>query len=261
MAPITRRAAKAQDELPTEEPVTASATTKETLFEEPIAVRSKEIPSSDPVDEDNEQEIESVTIATPKSNKLEMTTRRESTSTGAKTTIDIQIPSSIAKTPRSRSSPIPDSQEAVTDDEADRTFEPLSASKQLEEEATQKLASQGRLLGSGPGSTPSAGMTKSSRSKQIESEAENEPTPKPKAAAKSTRVVFGDDNDVDKFVAAAANKKKREDVTQASNDDDGEEHEESSGDDDDEAPEAVSTAVAAKEIQKSTKAAREAAEQ
>lgn len=274
MTPTTRSAASAQEELPKEEPITASATTKERLFEEPIALRSKEIPSSDPVEEDNEHGVESAPAATPKINKLEITTQQGSTSTSTKTSIDIQIPGSIAKTPRSRSSPIPDSQEIVTDDEGDQTFEPLSASKQLEEEATQKLASQGRLLGSDLESTPSAGVTKSPRaksgenargestpqprSKQIKSFAEDEPTPKPKAA-KSTRVVFGDDDDVDKFVAAAADKKKEEDVAQASDDDhdDGEEHDES----DDEAPEAVPTAVAAREILKSAKAAREAAEQ
>ncbi|KAI0400968.1 hypothetical protein F4802DRAFT_582519 [Xylaria palmicola] len=277
MPPVTRRAAKAQGNSPTESPARAtptskkSAAKKETLFEDPIALRSKgEAPADTPAEE-NQNATETAKAATPRSKKLQVRIREESTS--IQSPIAVVIPSSAVKTPRPLSNPVPDSQDEDTaaTDEADRTFEPMSASKQLEEEATQKLASQSRLTELGPESTPSAKATRSSTQassgkkargkptpqaepQPTEAEAEAEATPQPKAA-KSTHVVFGDDDDVDKFVAAAAEKEKE---TPGANtgDKDNEEQEES----DDEAPEAVSTAAAAKETLKSAWAAIESAE-
>ncbi|TGJ85621.1 hypothetical protein E0Z10_g3148 [Xylaria hypoxylon] len=261
MAPVTRRAAKARGDSPQEEPTnTVLVTQKEISFEEPIAVRSKRKTSSDV---DKQKGGASITkIATPKRKKLEVRIRKDN-GASTKSPIEIQIPSSSAKTPRSRSSPVPDSQET---DVGDQTFEPLSASKQLEEEATQ------RLRESGLESTPLSKAAKSTRvgsaqkareestpkaqpqSQSIEPKSETEATPRPKAA-KSSHVVFGDDDDIDKFVAAATEKEK--DLPEANG---GDEDEEEQEDSDDDAPEAVSTAAAAKETLKSARAAIEAAE-
>ncbi|KAI0554970.1 hypothetical protein F4679DRAFT_243919 [Xylaria curta] len=261
MAPLTRRAARAQAATPRETP--ANTPVKgETLFEEPIALRSKRKSPTNTAQEDSD-------VATPQSKKLEVRTREEPVH--ATSAIEVLIPSSAVKTPRPRSSPVPDSQDTSPSDDGNQTFEPLSASKQLEDEATQKLAAESRLSESGPEATPlpkaarstraSSGKksnsksTSTSQTQQKDAESETEETPRPKAA-KSTRIVFGDDDDIDKFVAAAAEKEKDVPVANGG-DDDKEEQEES----DDEAPEAVSTAAAAKETLKSARAAIEAAEQ
>ncbi|KAI0443849.1 hypothetical protein F4803DRAFT_513758 [Xylaria telfairii] len=251
MAPVTRRAAKAQGETRRESlsntPITAKS---DMLFEEPIALRSKRKPSSNTSEE-------GAKVATP----LDVRTREEPASA-----IEVQIPSSAVRTPRPRSSPVPDSQETATSDEGNQTLEPVSASKQLEDEATQKLVTQAPPSESGQEETP---LPKAARSTQGSSatKSHDQPTslknsepgsegiPRPKPA-KSTHVVFGDDDDVDKFVAAAAEKEK--DALEANGGDDDQEEQEDS---DDEAPEAVSTAAAAKETLKSTRAAIEAAEQ
>lgn len=272
MAPLTRRAAKAREESPKEQPTkTTSTETKEPPFEEPIALRSRRKASNDTAEEnDDDNTAEGAQAATPRRKKLEVRIRDNVTS--VRSAIEVHIPSSAVKTPRPRSSPVRDSQEPETDtdaSEANQTLEPLSASKQLEEEATQKLAAEARLVESdGPESTPLSKAAKSARTSSgkkahgkstkqpksqssgpIEPESEAEVTPRPKAA-KSTHVVFGDDDDVDKFVAAAAEKEKE------SKNADEEEQEDS----DDEAPEAVSTAAAAKQTLKAAKAAIDAAE-
>ncbi|KAI0874709.1 hypothetical protein GGS24DRAFT_329774 [Hypoxylon argillaceum] len=268
MAPVTRRAAKAQGNSPEEESIIATPNTtltakKETLFEEPIALRSKRKTTNDVNGDGNKPIAESAKIATPKRKKFEVRVRDADDTTDTKFAIEVQIPSSTIKTPRSRSSPVPDSQDSDASDEANQTFEPLSASKQLEEEATQKLASQGRLIESGLEATPVTKSAKSARASSgkkargksaPQSEAESEATPRPKAA-EPKHVVFGDDDDVDKFVAAAAEKQK--DVPEANTGDDDKDSQEDS---DDEAPEAVSTAAAAKETLKSARGAIEAAE-
>ncbi|KAI1738347.1 hypothetical protein F4680DRAFT_425812 [Xylaria scruposa] len=261
MAPLTRRAARAQAATPRETP-TSTPVKGETLFEEPIALRSKRKSPTNTAEEGTD-------VATPQSKKLEVRIREEPVD--AKSPIEVLIPSSAVKTPRPRSSPVPDSQDTSPSDEGNMTFEPLSASKQLEEEATQKLAAESRLSDSGPEATPlpkaarstrtSSGnksnskSTSHSQTQQKDPGSGTEETPRPKAA-KSTRVVFGDDDDVDKFVAAAAEKKKH--VPAANDDDEDKEEQEES---DDEAPEAVSTVAAAKETLKSARAAIEAAEQ
>jgi hypothetical protein len=283
MAPVTRRAAKVQHDSPKKDAVDqSSAAENDTSFEEPIAVRSKQRkPSSSGAGEkdDNTQEdgIKSAAkVATPKHKKLEVRIRNNGAPPrGIRTEIEVQIPSSAMKTPRCRSSPVPDSQETgISDDvdeDADQTFEPFSASKQLEEEASQKLASRKRLMDQDFGATPIVKAAKPTRANPVkkshgksalqqpqsaesESEAETEAkaTPQP-AAAKSTHVKFGDDDDVDKFVAAAAAAEKDTQTNEV----DGDKEEEES---DDEAPEAVSTAAVAKDTLKSARAAIEAAE-
>ncbi|KAI0476969.1 hypothetical protein F4859DRAFT_69628 [Xylaria cf. heliscus] len=273
MAPITRRAAKALGETPSGSPTdTPLAAKSETLFEEPIALRSRRKPASDASNASNASNAseEGAEAATPRDKKLDV--RIQDEPARATSSIEVQIPSSALKTPRPRSSPVPDSQDEGASDEGNQTFEPLSASKQLEEEATQKLAAQSRLE-SGQESTPlpkAARSTRASPAKKSqdneptplkESESEAEETPRPKATnKKSTHVVFGDDDDVDKFVAAAAEKEKEKEKD-ASEPNGGGEDKEEQEDSDDEAPEAVSTAAAAKETLKSARAAIEAAEQ
>ncbi|KAI8625229.1 hypothetical protein F5Y19DRAFT_450735 [Xylariaceae sp. FL1651] len=239
MAPVTRRKARAQKESNTEEVIITTSVTEngagesshELSFEEPIALRSKR-KSSGSAEGEDQHGAEEVEQTTPKRKKLEVRIRDDvAPSTGRKTQIEVVIPSSALKTPHSRSSPIPDSQETgASDDEKKEPFEPQSASKQLEEEASQKLALQSQSV-----------------------EPKPEPTPQPKAA-RSTHVVFGDDDDVDKFVAAAV--EKEADAQQANVAGEAEENES----DDDEAPEAVSTAAAAQETLRSAKAAIDAAE-
>ncbi|KAI0971842.1 hypothetical protein F4678DRAFT_78277 [Xylaria arbuscula] len=281
MTAVTRRAARAQGNSQTssqnssqdspisKEPTEAavSNTNIEIPLQKSMALRSKR-------SDGREAEDAPFKAATPTKKKLEVRIREDGSS--IKSSIEVQIPSSAVKTPRSRSSQIPDSQETEdTSDEPNQHFEPLSASKQLEEEATQQLASQSRLreqtsLESTPlpkagksakktrgGSTPKSKSQSQSQSKESEPEPEDEATPRPKQKpAKSSHVVFGDDDDVDKFVAAAAEKEtKIPEVTTENKDDEEQE------DSDDEAPEAVSTAAAAKETLKSARAAIEAAEQ
>ncbi|KAK5631859.1 hypothetical protein RRF57_007573 [Xylaria bambusicola] len=248
---------------PTEESATFTpVASRETPLKKPIALRSRR---------SEQRGAEDAKVATPKGKKLEVRIREDESST--KKAIEVQIPSSALKTPRPRSSPVPDSQETNTGDDRDQNFEPLSASKQLEEEASQKLASQSRLRESGVESTPVPKTAKSSRGSSAkktrgdttprsgsqpqskEAEPENEITPRPKAI-KSSHVVFGDDDDVDKFVAAAAAKEGA--IPETKSEDESEEKQEDS---EDEAPEAVSTVAAAKETLKSAKAAIEAAEQ
>ncbi|KAI1469201.1 uncharacterized protein F4812DRAFT_321747 [Daldinia caldariorum] len=132
----------------------------------------------------------------------------------------VEIPTS-PKPKKSRTSAVPDSQDK------ERSWLLSSVSKQLEEDATQRLASS-QSLGS-----------------------DQTPAPKPKGK----HLVFDDDDDVENFVVAAAEAGKK-----AEEDKNKEEKEEESDDDDDDAPEAVSTQVAAKEVQKSAQAALDAAE-
>ncbi|KAI1419012.1 hypothetical protein F5Y12DRAFT_320631 [Xylaria sp. FL1777] len=258
MGAITRSAAKSSGSHPDEEP------TNPISLKKPIALRSKR--NDDRGDED-------ANLATPKSKKVEVQTLADGIIT--KSSIEVHIPSSAAKTPRSRSSQVPDSQETNASNEGAQALELLSASKQLEEEATQQLASHSWLRNSDVESTPLPKTAKSTRvgsakrsregstpksQSQSEShlkefESNTEATLKSEAV-KSSHVVFGDDDDVDKFVAAAAEKERN-----LPEDESGNKDEEEQGDSDDEAPEAVSTAAAARETLKSAKAAIEAAEQ
>lgn len=154
------------------------------------------------------------------------------------------------KSKRPRSGSVPDSQEGSEpcrdgyfdhdDHDDDVPPQPQSASKQLEEEATRHLASQ-----SSGASLPPLGA----------SEAHD-----PQKDGKRKHVVFGDDNDVEKYVAAAtmgtaAPKQNNEEHGHDNDDDDDDDN-----CDDDEAPEAVSTKVAARETLESAKAVADAAQ-
>ncbi|KAI1074103.1 hypothetical protein F5B20DRAFT_586633 [Whalleya microplaca] len=228
MAPITRRRTKvlektseadadaAPDSLPTTSEVTESS---EVSIEIPVAARGKR-KSSKSGDHDDESTPNSEFV-TPQRQRLAVRMKEEENAVNGsrKSQIEVQIPSSTTKTRRSRSESIADSQDAG--DSEDPDVEPLSASKQLlEEAASQKLASQST---------------------------EPEPTPKPRGK----HVVFCDDEDVEKFVAAAVT------VAEEGKGAQDEADEES---DDDDAPEAVSTQAAAKEVQRSAQATSEAAE-
>ncbi|KAI1171351.1 hypothetical protein F4777DRAFT_565729 [Nemania sp. FL0916] len=283
MPPVTRRAAKALAEPPKEEPTKTTATAKGVLFEEPIALRSRPEIYNDAAGEDEDRNSiaasPSPSIATPARKRIEVHVDQDGDgdedgiASKKSTRIEVLIPSSALKTPL-RSSPVPDSQDSSGSSfDADQTLEPLSASKQLEEEAAHKLATQSQLE---PGleSTPVPKSKKAAKptprssekkrrgqaspelgESESEAEAEAEVTPRPKPA-KSTHVVFGDDDDVDQFVAAAAEKENTARNLNAA-DEDNEEGDAS----DDEAPEAVSTTAAARETLKSARAATEAAKQ
>ncbi|KAI0166371.1 hypothetical protein GGR57DRAFT_496637 [Xylariaceae sp. FL1272] len=227
MAPLTRRrAAKAQKDAQAEIS-DSDAPSHDISFDEPIALRSRRKDVDSPAS----------SAKTPKRTQIEVRIEEdEATPTSRRKQIEVQIPSSTFKRPRIRTSPVPDSQEELKSDSGDDPEppsppEPTSATKQLQDEALQKLAKQ---------------------SQTADANAEAEATPQANAL-KSTHVVFGDDDDVDNFVAAAADITKKE----SGQEHDDEEEEES---DDDAAPEAVSTAAAAQQNLKSAQAAVEAAE-
>ncbi|KAI1505410.1 hypothetical protein F5X99DRAFT_367871 [Biscogniauxia marginata] len=195
--------------------------TSEISIELPIKRRGKRKSTRDGEEEKDVQDAaQSTELETPKRQKMAVRTREEKTASGGrKKQIEVQIPSSSTK--RVRSSPVPDSEDEEEESEDEIEIEPISASKQLEEEAGQQLASQAH---------------------------DPDPTAQPKP--KSKHVVFGDDDDVEKFVVAGAETDKEIKET----------HDEAdSDDDDDEAPEAVSTQAAAKDRIKSAQAATEAA--
>ncbi|KAI1413618.1 hypothetical protein F5Y13DRAFT_160740 [Hypoxylon sp. FL1857] len=230
MAPLTRGRTKAAEKAAESQtaPATSDAvkTNDAPIQEEPVSSSGKRKSTGDANDSDNDggapvdQEETS-----PKRQRLAVRTRDDqSTGNGRKTYLEVEIPSS-SKPKRPRSSAVPDSQDIDGALESGPEAEPSSASKQLEEEASQRLASQS---------------------------VEPDPTPMPKP--KSKHIVFGDDNDVEKFVAsaAAAEADKKAKVEDAKD--------EEEGSDDDDAPEAVSTQVVAKEMKEAALAASEAAE-
>ncbi|KAI0480122.1 hypothetical protein GGR56DRAFT_624629 [Xylariaceae sp. FL0804] len=165
--------------------------------------------------------------------KLAVRTREKKNAGGGRKktlekTLEVQIPSSAA--PRDPSGAVADSQEESEEKDPEgvsEVVEPQSASRQLEQDASYTLASQPTKL-------------------------EVELPAKPKAQAR--HVVFGDDEDVDKFVSAAAARTEGE--AQQRQEREGTE----SDSDDDDAPEAVSTQAAAKVQLESAKAANEALE-
>ncbi|KAI1454987.1 hypothetical protein F4805DRAFT_295464 [Annulohypoxylon moriforme] len=221
MAPSTRSRAKTSQNATEKEAANAN---ESSIQEEPVSPSGKRKSMGDDVNRDHDDESSAVLIrdsASPKRQRLAVRTREdESTATGRKTYVEVEIPLDS----KPRSSAVPDSQDLSEGAlESGPDTEPSSASKQLEEEASQKLASQSL-------------------------EPESTPMSKPKAK----HVVFGDDDDIENFVASAAaqgDTKVNEGTT----------NEEEDSDDDD-APEAVSTQAAAKEVQKATQAASEAAE-
>lgn len=203
MAPVTRTRSKALDKATNEgdgraastiEPSSSSTTTATTRKRRAIPIHTR--------DEDNATELRMV--------------RTETQLLGG-------------KSKRPRSSSVADSQDG--DGYGHAALEPQSASKQLEEEASQRLASQ-----------------------SVEPDLQLNPQGN-KKDMKSNHVVFGDDDDVDKYVAAAAAataaKTSKHALEPAAQED---------AEDSDEAPEAISTKVAAKETLESAKALAAATE-
>ncbi|KAI1268592.1 hypothetical protein F5Y18DRAFT_235607 [Xylariaceae sp. FL1019] len=230
MAPLTRRrAAKAQQDAQAEIS-DSDAHSHDVSFDEPIALRSKRKDDRSPASSAKNMKHSQIEV------RIE---EAASTPTSRRKQIEVQIPSSTFKTTHIRTSPVPDSQEELKSDSDDEPEppsppEPTSATKQLQDEAVQKLAKRSQIA-------------------DVNTETATAAAPQPNAA-KSTHVVFGDDEDVDNFVAAAAEPSAKK---EPAHDDDDEEDEDS---DDDAAPEAVSTAAAAQQNLKSAQAAVEAAE-
>ncbi|KAI0834830.1 hypothetical protein F5Y06DRAFT_277995 [Hypoxylon sp. FL0890] len=231
MAPLTRRRAKASENNVETKAVPATSdavkTAGEPVQEEPVSSSGKRKSTGDANDSDedggaplNQEEI------SPKRQRLAVRTRGDqSTGNGRKTHLEVEIPSN-SKPKRPRSSAVPDSQDIDGALESEPDAEPSSASKQLEEEASQRLVSQSV-----------------------------EPDPSPMPKPKSKHIVFGDDDDVENFVASAAAAAESDKKVG-----DKEAKDEEEGSDDDDAPEAVSTQAVAKEMHKAALAASEAAE-
>ncbi|KAH9903680.1 hypothetical protein F4778DRAFT_735109 [Xylariomycetidae sp. FL2044] len=234
MPPMTRRKAKAVQEATGEDPsasqVSDAVEISHTSIEVPIpAIHSKRKSSTASRVGGMEHESHPSEAATPKRQRLAVRTRKEKLPKGGKKTeIEVQIPSSAVQ--RSQFDSIPDSQSEAGDSESDAP-EPTSATKQLQEEASQNL-------------TPQSAEPKPAP--------QPEPTPKPK----STHVVFGEDDDVDNYAAAVA---EQDQVSKQEEDNGKNEDGENESDSDDEAPEAVSTTTAAKESMRTAKVAAEAA--
>ncbi|KAI0376842.1 hypothetical protein F5Y04DRAFT_265604 [Hypomontagnella monticulosa] len=232
MAPLTRRQARQTEETTENEVI---STPSETVEQNEVSHEKDSISShgkrksidNNNISDDDGAAPPDLEAASPKRQRLAVRTREdESTGTGRKTHIEVEIPVN-SQSKRDEANTVPDSQDAE-DEPLEVGFgsgpeaEPSSASKQLEEEASQRLAS-------------------------LSAEPEYTPMPKPKAK----HVVFGDDDDVDKFVTAAA----AAEVDKKAEDEDAKDE-----DSDDDAPEAVSTQTVAKEMQKAALAATEAAE-
>lgn len=149
---------------------------------------------------------------TPKRQKLAVRVRDQVTTTKSKRNSNSEAPSTI-KSKRSREALIADS---AAEDSEDGEPTPRQVSKQLEEDATQQLKQELKA-----------------------------------AAPKSKRIVFGDDNDVEKYVAAVARKAQK---AQPAAPVDQEE------DSDDDAPEAVSASAAVNESKRAAQALADATE-
>ncbi|KAI1758975.1 hypothetical protein GGR53DRAFT_515308 [Hypoxylon sp. FL1150] len=239
MAPVTRRSrriaeAKGQDEsiISTTSDAVNTAPPKEESAPAASSPRGKRKSIEHATNDENDGGSPNLDspLTSPKRQRLAVRTREdESTPTGGrKTHLEVEIPvTAISTVPRS--DPVPDSQDEDEEGSAvgKPEVEPTSASKQLEEDAIHRLASQSL-------------------------EPEQTPMAKPKSIpeAKGKHITFGDDDDVNQFVttAAAVPAKSQEDA-----DDD-------EGSDDDEAPEAVSTQAVAKKMQEAAHAASEAAD-
>ncbi|KAI0597715.1 hypothetical protein F4775DRAFT_559346 [Biscogniauxia sp. FL1348] len=228
MAPITRGRSNASIRDGTiTSPMSERSGPSFVSIDEPIKTRGKRKSMGDlPEEKGAGGATPNAKLKTPKRQRLTVRTTEERTASGGRRKqIKAEIPSSATKSVRS--GPIADSQEDEGDSSDEVEIEPTSASKQLMEEASQQLASRAQ-----------------------------DPDPTPRSKPKSKHVVFGDDDDVEKFVAEGAeiekDLKETSEEAEGSHDDD--------DDDDDDAPEAVSTQAAAKERLKSAKAAAEAAE-
>lgn len=219
MAPVTRRRSKAafsQNSQETAEKIPATGNEAPQSPEEPIALNS-ERKSSPETEEPIASEDTQEQTTPPKRQKLAVRVREEGgTEDQRRVSIEAQLLSQKSK--RDPSDLVADSQgEDDVDDNEDDEIEPQSVSKQLQAEAMKR-----------------------------QSTTDAAPTPVP---AKAKHVVFGDDDDVENFVAAV-----KETTSQPAVEDAEEEE------DDDEAPEAVSTKTAARVTLKSEQAVSEAAD-
>lgn len=149
---------------------------------------------------------------TPKRQRLAVRVRGLETTTKNKRNASSEAPSTI-KSKRSRELLIADS---AAEDSDDGEPTPHQVTKQLEADATQQLNQE--LKAAAPG---------------------------------NKRIVFGDDDDVEKYVAAAAQKAEKPRPAEA---------EEAEEDSDDEAPEAVSASAAAEASKMAAQALVDAAE-
>ncbi|CAJ2505984.1 Uu.00g001140.m01.CDS01 [Anthostomella pinea] len=254
MAPITRRRAKAKETEAASPTMSDTPTSTEITVEVPILPRGKRKSLTSNVED--AQNVAVPQSDSPKRQKLAVRTREdEITKSGWSTHIEVQIPSSSA--PRPRSSAVADSQEE--DDEDDDESEEKEEHQEGEPEAVKPTNASKQLEGR-PEAVEPTSASQQLASQQLEKEAsqqlarqsvEPEPTPQPKPMSK--HVVFGDDDDVEKFVAAAATETKK-DAEETKEESDGEKS------DDDEAPEAVSTQATAKQTLESAKAVSEAAD-
>ncbi|XXG96741.1 hypothetical protein Hte_003032 [Hypoxylon texense] len=235
MAPVTRRSARIAQETAQGEPIPPSSdavdTSKVPLVEEPSSPHEKRKSTENVGDHESDHEEGGAALhpipISPKRQRLAVRTREdESTATGRRTHLEVEIPVSVTPAASSTEPAVPDESQGVREAVGGPELEPASASMQLEEEATQRLASQSVE----PERTPMA-----------------KPQPQPQRKAK--HITFGDDEDVNKFITAAASveiNKAAEIEAQESSDD--------------EAPEAVSTQAVAKEMQNAAQVASEAAE-
>lgn len=236
MTPVTRRSARiAEDTLEGESaPPSSDAvnTSEAPLAKDPVSPREKRKSTENSIingsdHEDGDASLDP-TPTSPKRQRLAVRTREdESTATGRRTHLEVEIPISLAPAASRADSVVPDPQDGQ--ETVGPELEPASASKQLEEEASQRLASL-----------------------------EPEQTPMAKPQPKGKHITFGDDEDVNKFVLAAAKVDAdvpAENEAQVNANDDKED-----SDDDDEAPEAVSTQAVAKEMHRVAQVASEAAE-
>lgn len=235
MAPLTRRQAKKTGEATENEatPTSSAVTPNNAPLEKDLSSSHGKRKSTDNgnVNDGDGDALLDTEVGSPKRQRLAVRTREdESTGSGRKTHIEVEIP--VNSPPkRSKTNTVPDSQDVEGEAlevgfDSGPEAEPSSASKQLEDEASQRLASL-----------------------SVEPE-HNIPMPKPKAK----HVVFDDDDDVDKFVTAAA-AAEADKNTQKAKDEEAQDE-----DSDDDAPEAVSTQTVAHEMQKAAQAATEAAE-
>ncbi|RYP85288.1 hypothetical protein DL769_001019 [Monosporascus sp. CRB-8-3] len=237
MAPATRTRSKTLHGVAEEEDAQVKSTTNVDPFPREVPTTAhgagkgnrKRRSTSDAVLENEDDATQDPSLSTPARKKLSVRTREEAddgdghdpaTSAGVRI-VQAQREARERRPKRSRSNSVADSQ----DDDA--VPESQSASRQLQEEAIQRLASRCAE----PDFRSAALKAKD----------------KEKVTGKAKHVVFGDDDDVEKYMAAAAEEKPAVVETEKE-------------EDLDEAPEAVSTKAAARETLESAKALAEATE-
>ena len=266
MAPLTRRRARlSQASEVADSTQTSRQTSPEPTFTEiPMSARKsrrRESPTSEtprpqdvsdqtqPNGEAEEQKQLHQSASTPSRQKLAVRVHNQADEEGGKQHISVEAHTLPSGDQQSKEEPTATTEEAQNgggqkqpnaetgdameapeeDTEALTPFTPSMLNMQLEAEANHRLSFQQQLDAQGPESTPA-----------------------PKAKGKSTHITFGDDNDVESYVATAATAETK--APEASKEDEDQE------DSDDEAPEAVSTQAAAKVAMKSAQDAADAAE-